>query len=216
MMRNFIVSGTDTGIGKTLLSAMLIAALPEYYYWKPVQSGTVDGTDSETVRQLSGCEPKRILGEEYVFSQPLSPHAAAAIDGIRIEKERLRLPDISPILIEGAGGLLVPLTEDILFIDMFQSWNLPVLLASRSGLGTINHTLLSIEALRNREIPILGCVLIGEKNPSNENVIEHYGNVEVLGSIPPLASFEPAMLIKTVNDRLTGVTNILKIQKIIL
>jgi dethiobiotin synthetase len=213
-MRNFIVSGTDTGIGKTLLSAMLMAALPEYYYWKPIQSGIViahdqDGTDSETVRRLSGCAPERILPEAYVFSQPLSPHAAAAIDGITIEKEKLRLPNVSPLIIEGAGGLLVPLTKELLFIDMFQSWNLPVLLVCRSGLGTINHTLISVEALRRRDIPILGCVLIGEINLSNEKAIEHYGNVAVLGSIPPLAAFESAILINTVKEQLSCLTKIL-------
>lgn len=208
-MQNFIVSGTDTGIGKTLLSAMLMAAMPEYYYWKPIQSGIVDGTDSDTVQRLSGCALERILPEAYVFTQPLSPHAASVIDGVTIEKEKLRPPKVSPLIIEGAGGLLVPLTEELLLIDMFRSWNLPVLLACRSGLGTINHTLLSIEALRRRDIPVLGCVLIGEINPSNEKAVEQYGNVAVLGNIPPLASFESAILINTVKDQLSGLTKIL-------
>ncbi|HET6400247.1 MAG TPA: dethiobiotin synthase [Candidatus Kapabacteria bacterium] len=195
-MKSFIVSGTDTGIGKTLLSAMLMAALPEYYYWKPIQSGMLDGTDSEATRRLSGCSPNRILPEAYVFSEPLSPHAAAAIDGVTIEKKKLGLPDASPLLIEGAGGLLVPLTEDLLYIDIFKFWELPVLLVCRSGLGTINHSLLSIEALRKRDIPILGCVLIGERNVPNEQAIEQYGAVDVIGYIPLLSSFEPNALKK--------------------
>ena len=199
-MKSFIVSGTDTGIGKTLLSAMIMAALPEYYYWKPIQSGIVDGADSESVWRLSNCSRERILPEAYIFSQPLSPHAAAAIDGVTIMKEKLRKPDPSPLLIEGAGGLLVPLKEELLFIDMFKFWRLPVLLACRSGLGTINHTLLSIEALRKREIPILGCVLIGEHNPSNENAIEHYGTVPVIGRIPILTSVEMENLQRIFNS----------------
>ncbi len=175
---------------------MIMAAMPEYYYWKPIQSGTVDGTDSETVRRLSECSPNRILPEAYIFSEPLSPHAAAKIDGMKIENERLRLPEIRPLLIEGAGGVLVPLTEDMLYIDVFKSWKLPVLLACRSGLGTINHSLLSMEALRKRDIPILGCVLIGERNIPNEQAIAQYGAIEVIGHIPLLLSFEPNALKK--------------------
>src|SRR5580704_12177241 len=130
-MKSIIISGTDTGVGKTMLSAMLMASLPEYSYWKPIQSGTIDGTDRETVQSLSGCSPERIIPEAYTFSQPLSPHLAASIDGKTIEKEKLCLPNIQPLIIEGAGGLLVPLTNDILFIDMFKSWDLPILLACR-------------------------------------------------------------------------------------
>ena len=199
-MKTIIISGTDTGVGKTTLAALLMASLPEYVYWKPVQSGTAGGTDSETVRSLSGCVEERILPEAYVFSQPLSPHLAASIDRKRIEEERLRLPEAAPLLIEGAGGLLVPLTNDLLFIDMFKQWNLPVLLACRSGLGTINHTLLSIEALRRREIPLLGCILIGVPNPENEKAIEHYGETQVLGRIPLLSSFAPENLRSVYKD----------------
>ena len=208
-MKSIIISGTDTGIGKTLLSAMLMAALPEYYYWKPIQSGTIDGTDSETVRQLSQCRDEHIIPEAYIFSQPLSPHAAAAVDGIAIEKERLRLPQVKPLVIEGAGGLLVPLTKELLFIDVFKSWGLPVLLACRSALGTINHTLLSLEALRSRDIPILGCVLIGEINASNVQAIEYYGKVKVIGNIPPIDSFTSSNLRMVYEKHLSGLTPIL-------
>ena len=192
-MKSFIVSGTDTGIGKTLLCSVLMAGMPEYHYWKPIQSGREDGLDSETVRIRSGCASERIIPERYLLSEPLSPHAAAEIDGVRIEREKLALPDVSPLIIEGAGGLMVPLNDDTLYIDMFQSWNLPVLLACRSSLGTINHTLLSLEALRKRDIPILGCVLIGERNRSNEKAIGYYGKVPV-AHIPILASFDPDTL----------------------
>ncbi len=205
-MKSFIVSGTDTGIGKTLLCSILMAGMPEYSYWKPIQSGMEDGADSETVRIRSGCSPERILPEAYFFSQPLSPHAAAKIDGIQIEKEKLRLPEISPLIIEGAGGLLVPLTRDLLYIDIFKMWNLPVLLACRSGLGTINHTLLSLEALRNREIPVVGCVLIGKRNISNEDAIEHYGEVPVMGSIPILSQFDESSLRRVFETSLGALT----------
>jgi dethiobiotin synthetase len=208
-MKSIIISGTDTEVGKTVLSAMLMASLPEYSYWKPIQSGTVDGTDSKTVQSLSGCSSERILSETYVFSQPLSPHLAARIDSKTIESAELHLPNVAPLIIEGAGGLMVPLANDLLFIDIFKSWNLPVLLACRSGLGTINHTLLSIEALRNREIPLLGCVLIGEPNPENEKAIEYYGKKKVLGRIPPITSFTAETLRGTFNQHLILLKSIL-------
>jgi len=208
-MKSIIISGTDTGIGKTLLSAILISALPEYFYWKPLQSGIEDGTDSKTVLTLSNCSPDRVLREAYMFSQPLSPHRASEIDGVTIEKDKLRPPTNSPLIIEGAGGLLVPLTSDLLNIDIFKSWNLPVLLACRSGLGTINHTLLSIEALRRREIPLLGCVFIGESNPSNEQAIEHYGNAPIVGRIPLISSFSPENFRKIFDDSFQPLKSIL-------
>ncbi len=208
-MKSIIISGTDTGVGKTMLSAMLMASLPEYSYWKPIQSGTVDGTDSETVRSLSDCASERILPEAYMFSQPFSPHLAASMDGKIIESEKLRVPNSTPLIIEGAGGLMVPITNNLLFIDMFKQWNLPVLLACRSGLGTINHTLLSIEALRKRDIPLLGCVLIGEANPENEKAIEYYGEATVLGRIPIISSFTAETLRSIFNQHLITLKSIL-------
>jgi dethiobiotin synthetase len=208
-MKSIVISGTDTSVGKTLLSAILMSALPDYLYWKPIQAGRADVTDSETVQRLSGCLPERILPEAYTLSQPLSPHRAAEIDGIEIRYSKLRLPENSPLIIEGAGGLLVPITEYLLFADIFKSWELPVLLACRSGLGTINHTLLSIEALNCRQMPLLGCVLIGEINPSNEQAIEHFGNTPVLGRIPKLSAFTPDILQGVFRDQLRDLRSIL-------
>ena len=208
-MKSFTISGTDTGVGKTLLSAILMSALPEYYYWKPIQAGIGDGTDSATVQRLSDCLPERILPEAYILSQPLSPHRAAEIDGVEISYSKMRLPEYSPLIIEGAGGLLVPLSDNLLFADIFKSWELPVLLACRSGLGTINHTLLSIEAMQKRKIPLLGCVLIGEINPSNEQAIEHYGNTQVIGRIPMISLFTPQGLRNVFNDNLRALKSIL-------
>jgi dethiobiotin synthetase len=208
-MKSIIISGTDTNVGKTVLSALLMSAMPEYSYWKPVQSGVVDGTDSQTVLSLSGCSTDRIIPESYIFSQPFSPHLASRLDGTVVDPSKLFLPRSSNLIIEGAGGLLVPLTDDLLFIDHFKSWNAPVLLACRSGLGTINHTLLSIEALRRREIPLLGCVLIGEPNPENEKAIERFSDAKVLGRIPPITSFTPDELRRTFDQHLILLKSIL-------
>ncbi len=208
-MKSIIISGTDTGVGKTMLSSLLMASLPEYVYWKPVQSGTVDGTDSQTVLSLSECSPERILPEAYVFSQPFSPHLASRLDGTVVDPTRLSLPRSSDLIIEGAGGLLVPLTDDLLFIDQFKTWNVPVLLACRSILGTINHTLLSIEALRSRDIPLLGCILIGEPNPENEKAIERFSNAKIIGRIPPITSFSAESLRSTFNQHLIFLKSLL-------
>jgi dethiobiotin synthetase len=208
-MKNIIISGTDTNVGKTVLSALLMSALPEYSYWKPVQSGTLGGADSQTVLSLSGCSTDRIIPEAYIFSQPFSPHLASRLDGTTVDLSKLSLPRSSNLIIEGAGGLLVPLNDDLLFIDHFKTWNVPVLLACRSSLGTINHTLLSIEALRRREIPLLGCVLIGEPNPENERAIERFSDVKILGRIPPIASFTPDELRRTFDQYLIQLKSIL-------
>ncbi|MBL8659305.1 MAG: ATP-dependent dethiobiotin synthetase BioD, partial [Rhodospirillales bacterium] len=160
-----VVSGTDTGLGKTVFAAMLTRAL-DGFYWKPVQSGTDDGTDARTVARLAGLAPERILPERYILSQPLSPHRAAELDGVEIDADAFALPELRgegrPLIVEGAGGLLVPLTRQSLFIDVFRRWGAPVVLCARTALGTINHTLLSVEALKARAIPLLGIAFIGE------------------------------------------------------
>lgn len=198
-MQSIVITGTDTGIGKTVLCATIMAARKEYSYWKPIQSGTIDGTDSETVQQLSGAEDNRILPERYIFTQPLSPHASAHIDGKYVDPFSMTLPSRNPLIVEGAGGLLVPLNDNTLYIDLFRSWEVPVVLACRSSLGTINHTLLSLEALRLRRIPILGCVIIGEENKGNEQAIEQYGKVEIIGKIPQLESLDTQALTSVYN-----------------
>ena len=180
----FVVSGTDTGIGKTVLAAALTGHL-RARYWKPVQAGLEDGSDSETVAQLSGLGPEAILPEAYRLITPCSPHQAAAIDGVTIDPARLALPDgEGPLVVEGAGGVLVPLRDDLLFADLFARWNLPVVLAARTALGTINHSLLSIEALRSRGVPIAGVTFIGEENVETEQAICRIGKVRRLGRLP--------------------------------
>ena len=177
-----VVTGTDTGVGKTVFAAALAGALGAHY-WKPIQAGLQDSTDAETVRSLSGLSPDRVLAEAYRLTTPCSPHRAAEIDGTRIDLERLVVPDFDPLIIEGAGGVLVPLRRDLLMADLFAKWGLPVVLVARTALGTINHCLLSIEALRARSIPILGIAFVGDPVEDSEAIISEMGRVRRLGRL---------------------------------
>lgn len=196
-MSALVVSGTDTGIGKTVVAAMLTLAL-DAVYWKPVQSGTADGTDTATVAALTGLGPERFILEKYVLTEPLSPHRAAELDGIEIDPHALALPASGPdgrlLLVEGAGGLMVPITRRTLLIDVLERWGAPVVLVARTALGTINHSLLSIEALRRRDIPIAGVVFVGEAMPDTERTICEYAEVARLGRLPPLPELNAAAL----------------------
>jgi dethiobiotin synthetase len=186
MTTRIIVTGTDTGIGKTVFAAALAGSLGANY-WKPIQSGLSEETDSEAVLRLSGLSEMRILPEAYRLKTPASPHLAAEIDGVAIDPEALVLPDTDePLVVEGAGGLLVPLTRKMTFIDVFERWGAPVVLCARTTLGTINHTLLSIEALRARGIPLLGVAFMGEENLDSERIIVEMGHVRRLGRLPHL------------------------------
>lgn len=186
MTRRVVVTGTDTGLGKTVFAAALTGAL-DGYYWKPLQSGTEDGVDSDVVRRLSGLPPDRILPEAHVFRTPVSPHQAAEIDGVTINPAVLTPPPCDrPLVIEGAGGLMVPVTRETLLIDVFARWSEPVVLVARTALGTINHSLLSIEAMRLRSIPILGVAFIGDEYAETERAICDFGGVKRLGRLPRL------------------------------
>ena len=180
-MSRLVVTGTDTGIGKTVVAAGLAQALGARY-WKPVQAGLDERTDRDTVAALSGCE---VLPEAYRLVTPCSPHQAAAIDGVTIHPARLALPEgEGPLVVEGAGGVLVPLSEDLLYADLFARWGLPVVLVARTALGTINHSLLSLEALRSRGVPIAGIAFVGDENAETERVICAIGHVRRLGRLP--------------------------------
>ena len=183
----FVVSGTDTDIGKTVFSAGL-AALLGARYWKPVQAGIP--TDSQTVAALAGVE---ILPEAYRLKLAASPHQAAAEEGITIDPDRL-VPPEGPVVIEGAGGLMVPLTRQMLFIDIFARWQIPLILCARTRLGTINHTLLSIAAIRARSIPLHGVAFLGEANDESERIITEIGQVKRLGRLPVIAPLSAARL----------------------
>lgn len=191
MMPRLVVSGTDTSIGKTVFAAGLAAAL-EGYYWKPVQSGLEGETDGETVMRLGGVPRTRILPEAYRLATPASPHLSARLDGVAIKPERLVPPMTDrPLVIEGAGGLLVPLSDDLVFADMFARWQVPVILCARTSLGTINHTLLSLEALKHRNIPVFGITFIGDENQETQRIIEKMGGIRSLGRLPWLQDITP-------------------------
>ena len=189
-----VVTGTDTDVGKTVFAAALAAALGGFY-WKPVQAGLEDGGDQATVAALSGLAPDRILAEAYRLTTPCSPHRAAEIDGITIDPARLALPAPPGTLVaEGAGGVLVPVTHDILFADLFARWGKPVVLVARTTLGTINHSLLSIEALRRRGVAILGVAFVGEAAEDSEATIARVGAVKRLGRLPFLPRLDRVSL----------------------
>jgi dethiobiotin synthetase len=180
---SFIVTGTDTDVGKTVFAAALAGHLGGWY-WKPVQAGLDGGTDAERVAALSGLPRERILSEAYRLATPCSPHHAAEIDGLTIDPERLALPGQRPLVVEGAGGALVPLGGDLLYADMFARWGLPVIVVARTALGTINHSLLTIEALRSRGVAIHGVAFIGDPVEDSEATICRIGQVRRLGRLP--------------------------------
>jgi dethiobiotin synthetase len=189
-MTSLIVTGTDTGIGKTVVSAMLTLAL-NGHYWKPIQSGTKDGTDRQSVAALTGLAPSRLLKEAYVLKEPLSPHLAAELDGIAIDADALQLPAVSgPLIVEGAGGVLVPITRKLLQIELFARLDLPVVLVARTSLGTINHTLLSLEALERRNIQVLGVIFVGDAMEDSEKTIIQFGKTKRLGRLPYLPTLD--------------------------
>jgi dethiobiotin synthetase len=190
-----LITGTDTGIGKTVFAAGLTAML-NASYWKPIQSGLEEETDSELVARLADIPDQRILPEAYRLNAPLSPHRSAELDGVKIESAGLTIPNCDgPLVIEGAGGLMVPLTRDDLFIDVFARWQIPAVLCARTGLGTINHTLLSLEALRTRNIPLLGVAFIGAEMEDTQRTIAEIGKVRILGRLPLLEALHSRSLL---------------------
>lgn len=184
------VTGTDTGVGKTLTSACLVHAW-NAAYWKPLQSGLADEEgDTATVINLSGCLPEDCLAPAGAYQAPLSPLAAALAEGAEIDPASLALPlqtPDRPLVVEGAGGLMVPATETLMMVDLAERWGLPVVLVARSGLGTLNHTLLSLEVLRARGLAVAGVVLSGPPNPENRRTIQDKGRVRILAELPQQA-----------------------------
>ena len=196
-MTGYFVTGTDTNVGKTVLSSLLVAAL-DAIYWKPVQTGAREGTDRESVRKWSEATEERLPLERYRFDPPVSPHLASREAGIRIALEAFELPKAPPgrkWIVEGAGGLMVPLNERDLMRDLMQRIGFPVIVAARTTLGTINHTLLTLAALRDARVPICGVALVGDEDIENRRAIEHFGNVRVIGHIPILEHIDRAALL---------------------
>ena len=181
-MRGVFVTGTDTGVGKTVLSAALMLRYPDAVYWKPIQTGSDD--DTAEVGRLSG---GRVIDQGIRLPDPVSPHLAAKRAGITIDLNKL-MPPSGFCVVEGAGGVLVPVNESQVMADFMVKLGLPVLIAARTTLGTINHTLLTIEVLRGRALKIAGVVMIGDRNSDNRAAIEHYGKVPMLAD---MQRFEP-------------------------
>ncbi len=186
-MSAIIVTGTDTGIGKTVVSAGLVQAL-RASYWKPVQSGLEDETDSQIVARLSG---RPVLPEGYLLQLPASPHLSAEAEAVTIDLDALSLPQVDGVLVaEGAGGVMVPLNREALFLDLFARWGAPVILCARTQLGTINHTLLSLQALRGAGCDVVGVVFIGEAETEVEQTICQFGKAVHLGRLPRIDGLE--------------------------
>lgn len=185
MTRSLFVTGTDTNVGKTLLSAVLVAAL-DAIYWKPIQTGACEGTDRQMVIKLAGISEAQTIPESYCFDPPVSPHLAAQAKGVRIDLARIQAPANLGrwIIAEGAGGVLVPINESELVLDLARHLGFPALIAARAALGTINHTLLTVRALRCAKMAIHGVVMIGHRHKDNERSIERFGAVPVVGTIP--------------------------------
>lgn len=193
-MNRFVVTGTNTDIGKTVFAAALTQAL-DGCYWKPVQAGLDDGTDAQRVATLTGLSPDRILPEVWRLKTPASPHHAADLEEVRIDDAALTPPPCDrPLVIEGAGGALVPLNHEVLFADVFARWNLPTVVCTSTALGTINHSLLTLEALRSRGVPVLGMAFIGAANDSSEAAIVRFGQIRRLGRLPWLDTLTPDTL----------------------
>jgi len=191
-----VICGTDTDVGKTIISALLVQGL-KATYWKPIQCGLESEGDTATIERLINLPSSRKQKELYKLKFPASPHWAAELENINIDPTKLVIPSVKgPLVIETAGGLMVPITRKWLQIDQLQEWKLPIILVARSGLGTLNHTLLSLESLRQRGISILGIILNGPLHKDNPKTIEQIGDVEILAQVPKLAKLDGVSLKK--------------------
>jgi dethiobiotin synthetase len=183
MKQQYIIAGIGTEIGKTFISSILTEAL-QADYWKPIQSGALDFTDSDTVRSLIFNDKTVFYPEAYRLNQPMSPHAAAAIDGIEIELSKFQLPQTDKhLIVELAGGIMVPLNDRETNLDLIKKLNIPVILVSKNYLGSINHTLLSAEILKMNNIQVKGLIFNGEQNKYSEDFILNYTKLECLGRV---------------------------------
>lgn len=195
-MGRIFITGIGTGVGKTIVSAIVTEAL-QADYWKPIQTGSEEGTDSDTVRKLISNTVTKIHKEVFCLPLPVSPHAAAEAAKVHIQLNNISVPTTTnTLVIEGAGGLMVPLNEKELMIDLIKKVQAPVILVVRHYLGSINHTLLSIDAIKQKGIPFAGIVYCGEANPSSEKAIEVFGKCKVLGRIGEEPVFNASVVSK--------------------
>jgi dethiobiotin synthase len=189
------VTGTDTGVGKTVVAACLVRHFGARY-WKPVQTGLAEEAgDTATVMRLAALSPADVWAPRYALPAPLSPEAAAFRADICIRLEDFVLPGWGgPLVVEGAGGVLVPLGGGAMMADLMRLFGLPVVLVARSTLGTINHSLLSIEALRRRDIAVAGVVMVGAPSPENAAAIARHGDVRILAQLPMVDRINPCVV----------------------
>jgi dethiobiotin synthetase len=198
MGTDLFITGTDTGVGKTLVSALLCAVL-EGVYWKPIQTGAEEDSDRCTVMELAELPAERTLPECYVFDPPVSPHLAAEWAGAAIDLATIRGPEgglPGPLIVEGAGGVMVPVNETEYMLDLMRRLELPVVVVARSALGTINHSLLTLRALHGAGLTVKGVVVVGPPNADNERAIERYGCAPVIGRVPLLEVINRAALLE--------------------
>lgn len=194
MNKPLFVTGIGTGIGKTLISAILVEKL-KADYWKPIQSGDLDDSDTLKVKGLVSNTRSVFHEESYRLTQPYSPHKSAALDGIAIDPEKITLPETdNQLVIEGAGGLMVPLNENFLMIDLIKKLEAEVVLVSQFYLGSINHTILSFEALQRRNIPIRGIIFNGDEDKDSRDFIINHTGGNVMGDIPALPAISPSII----------------------
>lgn len=190
-MNPLFITGPGTDIGKTVASAVLVEKL-KADYWKPVQSGDLDNTDTDKVRKLVQNPISVFHKESYRLTQPYSPHKSAELDGNRIKSENIVLPQTTNrLLVEGAGGLMVPLNEEFYIIDLIQKINAEVVFVIKHYLGSINHTILSLDALKARNIRIKGLIINGERDSYSERAISSYTDCKMLGYIPHIENLNP-------------------------
>ena len=202
MVRGFFITGTDTGVGKTVVSAALVLTLRAagpVRYWKPIQTGIEQDDDTAAVASLAGCSASELVASGVRLPRPLSPHLAARLGGTAIDLTPLEdtfntAAHSAHVVVEGAGGALVPLNGVQLMTDLMSRLDLPVVIVARSTLGTINHTLLTIEALQRRSLYVAGVVMVGPPNRDNRDAIEQYGSVPVLGEMPVFDPLTPDRL----------------------
>ncbi len=195
MAEGFFITGTDTDVGKSVASAYAQLHL-DGTYWKPIQSGLEDGTDTQFVKRLTSLDDESFIPSRFELNAPLSPHAAAKLDGVMIKLSDFSVPDCSrPLVVEGAGGVMVPLNDRNFMIDLMATLKLPVIIVARTALGTINHSLLTISVMRLAGISIAGVILNGEPNEGNKEAIMQYGNVKILAEIPHLSDLSKDSLL---------------------
>ena len=184
----YFISAIDTDVGKTIVSAILVEAL-KADYWKPIQAGNLEDSDTMTVQSLISNSASQFYSETYRLNTPASPHYAAEIDGLQLEAHSIQLPKTSnQLIVEGAGGLFVPINDKALLIDLMQDLNIPVILVIKNYLGSINHSLSSIYALQQKNIPIKGLIFNGPSVASSEDYILQYSKLPLIAKIPELSA----------------------------